>query len=484
MEKKKTTTKAKPKATKKVAVKRTTTKKSSKKKTKKKGFTLIELLAVIIILGVLMIVAVPAVTSYIQNSRKSAYVNTAQNIVAGARVKVNDGTLGMYDTDTTYYIPYDMIKGENELKSPYGAFREAYVVATFNGKSYDYYWTSVDSTNTGMYLAYADSLDNDSIANDMGNIDTTIGVGNRSKIVVFNNDGTVLETKNKQSSISEKGSMNSGNGSGTTETSGSYFQFDEETGTIYGLRTNVTVVIDDYNACANFVYNDDWFDTLAEADDYCRNGIEDDLAQYPEDLEYLKENGAITSYEITGYPKDLVIPEEINGVPVVEIAYSVFAWTYVETVTIPKTVTTIASDAFNGVNNLYNIVNQTGRTFDWNDAFGNESNTMFEFGIVPGMLLGGNPVIISSSREQKIDIDYDGMFTLVGVDDHYLDLTLNKTDGYDVLYDATDSGNFTPMSVGETINSLNVCNARIRLIKNGQVYFDGLLTADRSECWK
>ena len=47
---------------------------------KKNGFTLIELLAIIIILGVLMIIAVPAVTKYINDSRKSTYVNTAKNL--------------------------------------------------------------------------------------------------------------------------------------------------------------------------------------------------------------------------------------------------------------------------------------------------------------------------------------------------------------------------------------------------------------------
>ena len=196
MEKKKNANKTNPKTVKKTTI---------KKKSKKKGFTLIELLAVIIILGVLMIIAIPAVTSYISNSRKSAYVNTAQNIVAGARTKVNDGSLGMYDTDTTYYIPYDLIKGENELKSPYGDFTGAYVVATFSGTNYDYYWTSVDSTKTGMYLTYADSLDSDKIVNDMGSIDTTIGVGTRKKIIVFNSDGTILETKNATERITDKG---------------------------------------------------------------------------------------------------------------------------------------------------------------------------------------------------------------------------------------------------------------------------------------
>ena len=52
-----------------------------KKNKKKKAFTLIELLAVIIILGVLMLVAVPSVTGYISNSRKEAYINTAKEYV-------------------------------------------------------------------------------------------------------------------------------------------------------------------------------------------------------------------------------------------------------------------------------------------------------------------------------------------------------------------------------------------------------------------
>lgn len=52
---------------------------------KKNGFTLIELLSVIIILGILMIIAIPSVTKYISDSRKNAYVDTAKKIIAGAR---------------------------------------------------------------------------------------------------------------------------------------------------------------------------------------------------------------------------------------------------------------------------------------------------------------------------------------------------------------------------------------------------------------
>ncbi len=51
----------------------------------RKAFTLIELLAVIIILGILMIIAVPAVTKFITDSRKETYVDTAKGIMSGAR---------------------------------------------------------------------------------------------------------------------------------------------------------------------------------------------------------------------------------------------------------------------------------------------------------------------------------------------------------------------------------------------------------------
>ena len=55
------------------------------KKLNKKGFTLIELLAVIVILAVLLAIAVPSVTNYINTSRRSAYVDTILSYVDAAR---------------------------------------------------------------------------------------------------------------------------------------------------------------------------------------------------------------------------------------------------------------------------------------------------------------------------------------------------------------------------------------------------------------
>ena len=84
------------------------------KRLNKKGFTLIELLAVIIILGILMIIAIPSVTSYIQNSRKSAYVDTAVAYVDAVRNKVNEASkIKFYATDTLYLIPVGHESGKS-----------------------------------------------------------------------------------------------------------------------------------------------------------------------------------------------------------------------------------------------------------------------------------------------------------------------------------------------------------------------------------
>ena len=166
---------------------------NNEQKPKKRAFTLIELLAVIIILGVLMIVAIPAVTSYISGSRKSAYVDTAKEISNGAKNVVNEGKLGMYDTDTTYYIESDYIKTENASKSPYGEFVKAYTIVTFDGRGYTYYWTSVDDAGQGVKgVIRLDDLNEDHIESDIKNADIqpNVTIGNRSKIVIIKKDGT------------------------------------------------------------------------------------------------------------------------------------------------------------------------------------------------------------------------------------------------------------------------------------------------------
>ena len=154
----------------------------------KKGFTLIELLAVIIILGILMIIAIPSVTTYISNSRRSSYIVTAKNVINAARTKVNEGKLGTYNPDATYYIPYTCMPYENGVTSPYGDFKQAYAIVVYNSDGYSYYWASTDITETGIEITPEYALDEDKIVNGLKNIPTNIGVGSRPEIVLFNED--------------------------------------------------------------------------------------------------------------------------------------------------------------------------------------------------------------------------------------------------------------------------------------------------------
>ena len=83
------------------------------KKLNGKGFTLIELLAVITIMGILMLVAIPAVSRTIENSRRDTfadvakeYVNTVRNAVLADELKCGDESVGATG-DGTYYFKID-----------------------------------------------------------------------------------------------------------------------------------------------------------------------------------------------------------------------------------------------------------------------------------------------------------------------------------------------------------------------------------------
>ena len=135
---------------------------------KKNGFTLIELLAVIIILGILMILAVPSVTKYINDSRKDGYIISAKQLITGTRNKVYSGKLDVSEPNVTYYVPSSYIEIENGHKSPYGDLTESYVGISYDGNDYKYYYIGTDSTNTGIPrpIDY-DSLDTSDIEIDI-----------------------------------------------------------------------------------------------------------------------------------------------------------------------------------------------------------------------------------------------------------------------------------------------------------------------------
>ena len=142
------------------------------------GFTLIELLAVIIILGVLLLISVPVISKYIENSRKETYVNTINEIVDSISNKVNNLEYMLPNEQEAIIVPFseaELEKGTTK-KSPFATYVDGknYVIVTFNGKKYDYYVVALDEIGYAIPLVNIIDLNNKSITMDETKINNNI----------------------------------------------------------------------------------------------------------------------------------------------------------------------------------------------------------------------------------------------------------------------------------------------------------------------
>ena len=143
------------------------------KKLNRKGFTLIELLAVIVILGILMLTAIPAVTRAIAKSRKNTFWQNAKQYIQAAQTQFLAGEY--YNGDVVCSVPADgeafkiavsdiTLDGGSTKKSSFGAEYQTgndscvpavYVVNEGSGENVKlvWYFSGADKSKNGIPTA-------------------------------------------------------------------------------------------------------------------------------------------------------------------------------------------------------------------------------------------------------------------------------------------------------------------------------------------
>ncbi|MBR1386480.1 MAG: prepilin-type N-terminal cleavage/methylation domain-containing protein [Bacilli bacterium] len=161
-----------------------------------KGFTLIEILAVIIILGILFMIAVPAVSQSIMDSRKSTFAESGIKYIDAAIDEINAFTYRIKDTNKTYYIPTSCLNTDKNEETPFGVLEDSYVVVSAdNDEDRNYFYTGRDSSNHGILLTNRELLSKDVVLPSIGLIHTDYCIEGTSKTVIYDKTNCKASTE-------------------------------------------------------------------------------------------------------------------------------------------------------------------------------------------------------------------------------------------------------------------------------------------------
>lgn len=150
-----------------------------------KGFTLIEILAVIVIMGIIMLIAIPAISKNVSDSRKAEFAESSIKLIEAARIAITAKEYNASNPEYTYYIPTKCLDAENGNTTSYGDLVKSYVVVTYQDDKYEYYYTGYTESGAAIKLTHSSLINEESIKFDTNSIRTDVGIGSRTKIYTY-----------------------------------------------------------------------------------------------------------------------------------------------------------------------------------------------------------------------------------------------------------------------------------------------------------
>lgn len=128
----------------------------------KKGFTLVELLGVIVILSIIMLIAIPNVTSVLDKNKRENYLADAKKLVTQAEYEIRSSNIEKPSSSQIFKITLDYLGTSDVSKDSDGNEYDttnSYVIVVRKNGYLEYYVNLVTKEKKGIKLTNKDNLD-------------------------------------------------------------------------------------------------------------------------------------------------------------------------------------------------------------------------------------------------------------------------------------------------------------------------------------